>query len=685
MPRTVFVALAFAAVTGAVIPAALQVPPPPLPPPAPVAVGQAGAPRDGGQRARTIPLGTATLSGMVLAADSGRPLSRARVNLFGTSALPASAGGSAAGSGGRGPGVAGTITSAVDFNYSLNGAAVQSGMGMGFSRTVVTDSLGQFTFPKLPAGQYTLSANRDQFLPTSYGQKKPNHPGTPIALGDGQQMTVKLPMLRGGAITGVVTSQDGEPLVNAQVRALRYDSSSGFKRLLQTGGAQTDDRGVYRMFGLQPGEYLVAAAPNVIDLNMDRSLVDANAVESAVAAANVQGGSGGQPPTISVPVTIQTPGEFVPPPGFASTYYPSSAALATAMSVTVNAGEDRSGVDIAVQALRAGNIQGSVTGMPQTGAVQITLTSTDPTLTGAPGLPGARVGQDGRFTVRNLPPGQYNLYAYTMAAPNAITVVNGVVQQPVQPPRPQDVPHLWGRTQVMVDGGESTQDVSIGLQSGKSISGRVVFETQTAPDLSRGRVMVSVQQAPAAQPINLGPIPSAQMTPDGRFTLDNVPPGRYILRANYAGAGPVGPMAAPITEKSAVVNGEDTLDVPFEFSSEQDVGGVTITMSDRMTELSGMLTEANGKPGVDYTILIVATDNRFWTPGSRRIRSTRPGTDGRYQTSGLPAGDYLIAAVTDFDPGTQYDPEFLKALAGAAVRVTLSDGAKRTQDLRVAK
>ena len=331
---------------------------------------------------RQIPLGTGKISGTVTAADSGRPLSRARVSLSGTATVSdGGRGANANASGGASVGRGGSIT-------IINGVP-QPSSGMSVGRVVVTDPQGQFSFAKLPAGQYSINVSRDQYLQTSYGQKKPNRPGTMIGLGDGQQLTVRVPMLRGGVITGVVIGQDGEPLMNAQVRAMRYTMVSGFKRLEANGYANTDDRGVYRMFGLQPGEYLVAATQSPSELSMDRSLADAAAVESAIAAALVQAASSGQPPTINVPVTVPMPGE-AGPAGYAPTYYPSASTAIAASSVTVNAGEERSGVDIPVLYNRAGNIQGTVLSSAPPGAVMISLTAADPTVLAGQGLPTAR-------------------------------------------------------------------------------------------------------------------------------------------------------------------------------------------------------------------------------------------------------------------------------------------------------
>jgi len=86
---------------------------------------------------------------------------------------------------------------------------------------------------------------------------------------------------------------------------------------------------------------------------------------------------------------------------------------------------------------------------------------------------------------------------------------------------------------------------------------------------------------------------------------------------------------------------------------------------------------------VGYSIIVAPSDNRFWMPGSRRIVVMRPGTDGRFIVRSLPAGSYHVAAVIDLESGGQYDPEFLRTVVQASVLVTLADGGKVAQDLRV--
>jgi hypothetical protein len=93
--------------------------------------------------------------------------------------------------------------------------------------------------------------------------------------------------------------------------------------------------------------------------------------------------------------------------------------------------------------------------------------------------------------------------------------------------------------------------------------------------------------------------------------------------------------------------------------------------------------DAAGRPMPEVYILVFSADRAFWTPQSRRIASKRPGSDGRYSVSNLPPGTYLLAAVTDVEPGQWFDPAYLQQLMPSAIRFTIGEGEKKVQDLRL--
>jgi hypothetical protein len=109
-----------------------------------------------------------------------------------------------------------------------------------------------------------------------------------------------------------------------------------------------------------------------------------------------------------------------------------------------------------------------------------------------------------------------------------------------------------------------------------------------------------------------------------------------------------------------------------------------VTLTDRAPEVSGRLIDAAGQPAPGFVLVIFSADRRSWVPNSVRTRMVRPGVNGTFVARDLPAGDYLISAVTDLEDGEWNDPAFLAELAAhAPVRVTLAEGEKKVQDIRV--
>lgn len=242
----------------------------------------------------------------------------------------------------------------------------------------------------------------------------------------------------------------------------------------------------------------------------------------------------------------------------------------------------------------------------------------------------------------------------------------------------------WGQMDVNVDG-TALSGLSVSMQPGMTVTGKVVFKaTRLVPetDLSRVRLLLTPAQTPGAARISFG-VPMAQVDANGTFKISGVTPGRYRV----SGMVPVPPGAGPGLSwslSSAVAKGVDALDFPIDIGPNDELKDVVVTFTDASQEVNGSLQDATGRPAPDYTIVVFAADNRYWTTPSRRVRSTRPGTDGRFTVPNLPPGEYRIAALTDVAPGDLNDPAFLEQVVAASVKFTLAEGERKTQDLRIA-
>ena len=111
--------------------------------------------------------------------------------------------------------------------------------------------------------------------------------------------------------------------------------------------------------------------------------------------------------------------------------------------------------------------------------------------------------------------------------------------------------------------------------------------------------------------------------------------------------------------------------------------GAVITFTDKQAQLTGTITNQRGQPAPEQTLILYPADERYWIPQSRRIRSTRPSTDGQFTFAGIPPGDYKIVAMVDVETGAWFDPAFLQQIDAASTRVTIGDGEKKVQNLQI--
>ena len=556
------------------------------------------------------PAGTSAIGGRILSSDTGRPVKRARVFVTG---------------GGRG------------------------------GRTTTTDDQGVYSITGLVAGTYTITASKNGFVDAVYGQRHPTQPGTALQLSDNQQLTnVDLRLTRGGVITGRVLDEDGEALTGAIVTVQRYQYVRGDRQLTPAGSAQTDDRGVYRVFNLPPGDYYISGNVNGLGQLLGRRLQQLAAGIGAVGGGRGGRGFGGFGET--------------EPSGYAPTYYPGVGSVSEAGRVSVAPGQEVAGIDFQIQLVPFASVSGIVAGGDGNG-VSVMLAPQDTNARGplAGAVLSGRTMQDGGFMIANVPPGRYLVVARSGGRQNE----QRIALQPI------------------VVNGQNIGGLALVLQPEITVSGNIVVESSGTPaptDYSTFRI-----DAPEVNPLPLGGGPGGggrgggfgtggRAAANGTFQVPNLLPGRHYIRISGQ-PGSQGLIRAQWNLKAVLAGGQDVTDTGVELKPGQNVDNVTIVLTDRSTAVSGTVRNASSQPVPALSVIAFSADPQFWNAQSRYIQAGRTDQNGAYTLRGLPPGDYFVLVTDNVEQGEWYDPAFLEQVRQGAMRMSLNDGEQKTLDL----
>ena len=599
-------------------------PPPPLPPPP-----QGQPPRDNTVR-RPEPTGTGVIRGRVVAADSGNAIRRANVSL-----LPVAPSSSAT----PPPGATFTSRTVID-GMPVTTTTTSSGMTvniMGRPRSTTTDAQGSFEFTALAPGAYRISASSGQYsaayLGTAYGATRPaapggmQDPGAIIQLADGQRFekaTIALP--RGAVITGRVADENGEPMARVQVYTMYMQGASG--RAMRTGAnGSTDDLGQFRLFGLPPGDYLVVA--------------------------EARGPTFG-PTFVGPNAPAETEEDNI---GFLTTYFPGTADQSSAQRVRTRLGSETPGVEIRMVSGRLFRITGMITDSQGRASSRTMASMMRGTATGPMTQFGFTTDEQGRFQMRNIPPGDYRL------------LVRG--RMPSGPNQSVDNSEM---AVVPLSVTADLDGIVIITRPGATIAGQIVFEQgppQPAPGQNAPQIRVN---ATLADPMMSGPMPTpppATVAADYSFSMKGMM-GEFLLRANAPGQ----------FLKAVMIGAEDITDTPREFKNGDRV---SIVMTSAASTVEGTVTNAKGEPVTDASLLIFSEDKASWRFNSLRTRRGSVDASGHFRLTGvLPGRYYAIAAARELInvPSTMQDAAFFEALIKEATAFVVGENDQRQVDLK---
>src|SRR5262245_13206921 len=152
-----------------------------------------------------------------------------------------------------------------DGGIALAGVSVYltpvGGTPSGSPRRTTSDGEGNFTFSGLTQNSYLIRAlNSQGYIPKPIITSEAGNNRGIYRPGENATLT----MIKGGVITGRVVSPEGDPVIGVEIRAVMVRDQNG--RAMRAGAFGrprfTDDLGIYRIYGLMPGSYIVAANPS---------------------------------------------------------------------------------------------------------------------------------------------------------------------------------------------------------------------------------------------------------------------------------------------------------------------------------------------------------------------------------------------------------------------------------------
>jgi Carboxypeptidase regulatory-like domain len=236
-----------------------------------------------------------------------------------------------------------------------------------------TDDMGTYRITNVPPGNYRAETVAPAFVAAN-GFPSPFVKSVTLLINKDETVeNIDFDLVRGGVITGKVTDSDGRPLVEETVSLSSAESNPGYA-FSGIRATHTDDRGVYRIFGLPPGNYKVAAGRN------------------------------------SLPHSVESS-------GFRQTFHPDATDVSQATTINVTEGSETTNVDITLKGVgRTYSVRGRIidgdTGRPLANVPYgIRMYRTPNESSGF--SDGSVSNSNGEFQWKNLGPGKYSVFVET--------------------------------------------------------------------------------------------------------------------------------------------------------------------------------------------------------------------------------------------------------------------------------
>lgn len=453
-----------------------------------------------------------------------------------------------------------------------------------------TDAEGNYRITGVPPGKYVITPMAPAYVLLDISNFPPGKPLT-LSAGDSVEDT-DFRVMRGGVITGRVTDADGNPVVMEPVRVTSVEQKSEQRSRffgVDERDLSTDDRGIYRVYGIQPGRYRVSV------------------------------GSDGR--------AIRAPGARY----YRRTFHPSATDESQAKVVEVTLGGEVENVDITLgQPEKTFRVSGRFvyadTNQPvpasSFGYAMIDPASGNSLGEYMGGSPNAR----GEFQATGLAPGRYKLFAY---------------------PGPSESVEWYSDTTPFEITDSDVSGLVVKLHRGSTLSGVVAVEG-VRDRAAAARMLAGIRIYGAAtqrgeESDAVGFVRPVSVGPDGSFQMTGLRPGRLRLDVNTS-------EVKGLAFSRVEVNGAEQRD-GVAIAEGAQVSGVRLVLTYGNATLRGQLTFPGGGGALPQGSRAVVVARRVGASETRYTKGAEADARGRFQIEGLPAGEYDVQARA-FGPST---------------------------------
>jgi protocatechuate 3,4-dioxygenase beta subunit len=444
-----------------------------------------------------------------------------------------------------------------------------------------TDQDGFYRIANVAPGNYEISPSAPAFVPSDWKEPKSKS----VLVGEDENVeNIDFALVRGGVITGKVTDADGRPVIQQTVNIFRveaFDQKSQQDRVFASGGGQTDDRGIYRVFGLVPGRYKVGA---------------------------------GRSDNVFIPGSIRT--------SYKQVFHPDVSDQAKAIVIEVGEGTEAKDVDITLgRTLQtfavAGRVVDGEKGLPvpnlRLGFQRIVNQRYE-----FAGIV-ATTNSQGDFVAEGLVPGKYEFYLF----PNQ----NGGMRVET------------GHGLDIID--QDVNGVTVKLVPGTSLSGVVVIESENKAVLAKLSELQMMAFTVNTRPNNgaLNSSARSPISPDGSFKLTGLSGGNMRIGMSTIANGypPKGLSIARIERDGEEMSWLQGIDM----KDGEQLTGLRVVLKYGDATLRGVVNVENGElpPGSRIYVRLTKPGEKL-----SNFRSAQVDARGHFLIEGLPAGTYEVYA-----------------------------------------